>query len=85
MPAFDFFVEPSKEHEANLLTLDSGQARRELGWKPQWGIETALEKTLEWYVTHRDFGELLTSEHIREHMAERSLSNAAARVPERAP
>ena len=46
LPAFDFVVEPSKEHEANLLTLDSGQARRELGWKPQWGIETALEKTL---------------------------------------
>ena len=85
LPAFDFVVEPSKEHEANLLTLDSGQARRELGWKPQWGIETALEKTLEWYMTHRDFGELLTGEHIREHMAERSLSNAAARVPERAP
>ena len=85
LPAFDFFVEPSKEHEANLLTLDSGQARRELGWKPQWGIETALEKTLEWYVTHRDFGELLTGEQIREHMAERSLSNATVRVPERAP
>ena len=58
------------------------QARRELGWKPQWGIKTALEKTLEWYMTHRDFGELLTDEHIREHMAERSLSDATARVPE---
>jgi CDP-glucose 4,6-dehydratase len=44
LPAFHFFVEPSKEHEANLLTLDSEQARRELGWRPLWGIETALKR-----------------------------------------
>jgi CDP-glucose 4,6-dehydratase len=70
LPAFDFFVEPSKEHEANLLTLDSAQARLELGWSPRWAIETALEKTLEWYATHRASGELLTDKQIREHMME---------------
>jgi CDP-glucose 4,6-dehydratase len=69
LPPFDFFVEPSKEHEANLLTLDSGQARRELGWSPRWPIETALEKTLEWYACHRASGELLTDRQIREHMS----------------
>ena len=68
MPAFEFFVEPSREHEANLLTLDSTQARRELGWSPRWEIETALEKTLEWYASHRASGELLTDRQIREHM-----------------
>jgi CDP-glucose 4,6-dehydratase len=69
LPAFDFFVEPSREHEANLLTLDSAQARRELGWSPRWAIETSLEKTLEWYASHRASGELLTDKQIREHMA----------------
>jgi CDP-glucose 4,6-dehydratase len=73
LPAFDFFVEPSKEHEANLLTLDSEQARRELGWRPRWGIETALEKTLEWYAAHRASGALLTDRQIREHMTERPV------------
>jgi CDP-glucose 4,6-dehydratase len=50
--------------------LDSAQARRELGWSPRWAIETALEKTLEWYATHRASGELLTDKQIREHMME---------------
>jgi CDP-glucose 4,6-dehydratase len=70
LPAFEFFVEPSNEHEANLLTLDSEQARRELGWSPRWTIEPALEKTIEWYASHRASGELLTDKQIREHMVE---------------
>jgi CDP-glucose 4,6-dehydratase len=70
LPAFDFIVEPSSEHEANFLTLDSGQAQRELGWTPRWQIETALEKTLEWYAAHRDSGELLTNKQIREYVTE---------------
>ena len=44
LPAFDFFVEPSSEHEANVLTLDFAQARRELGWSPRWTIKPALER-----------------------------------------
>jgi CDP-glucose 4,6-dehydratase len=68
LPAFDFIVEPSREHEAKLLTLDSRQARRELDWTPRWGTETALEKTLFWYETHRVSGELLTDAQIQEHM-----------------
>jgi CDP-glucose 4,6-dehydratase len=76
LPGFDFFVEPSKEHEANLLTLDSEQARRELGWRPCWGIETALEKTLEWYRRHRESGALLTDSQIREYMSERPVRSA---------
>jgi CDP-glucose 4,6-dehydratase len=76
LPAFDFIVEPSKEHEAKLLTLDSGQARRELGWRPRWGIETALEKTLDWYATHHDSGELLTDKQVQEYMAVSAAGNA---------
>ncbi len=84
LPAFDFVIEPSKEHEANLLTLDSEQARRELGWRPLWGIETTLEKTLEWYAAHRDSGELLTDRQIREHMTGRSMPNATLQPAQRA-
>ena len=35
-------------HEAKLLSLDNGKARRELGWAPKWSLETALERTAEW-------------------------------------
>jgi CDP-glucose 4,6-dehydratase len=70
LPAFNFRIEPSREHEASLLILDSEQARRELGWSPRWAIEAALGKTLDWYASHRESGELLTEKQIQEHMTE---------------
>jgi CDP-glucose 4,6-dehydratase len=39
----------SQPHEANTLKLDSSKARSFLGWRPRWNLETALDKTLEWY------------------------------------
>jgi CDP-glucose 4,6-dehydratase len=65
LPAFDFFVETSKQHEANLLVLDSEQAQQELRWRLQ-GIETTLEKTLEWYAAHRESGALLTDKRAHD-------------------
>lgn len=47
-------------HEAHDLKLDSSRARRILGWRPRWTVETALEKTVEW---HRFW---LAKEDIRE-------------------
>jgi CDP-glucose 4,6-dehydratase len=40
-------------HEAGILRLDSGLARRELGWKPRWNLEETLRQTTAWY---RAFG-----------------------------
>jgi CDP-glucose 4,6-dehydratase len=40
---------PSAGKEALLLTLDSTKARLELGWRPRWGLERGLAKTVEWY------------------------------------
>jgi CDP-glucose 4,6-dehydratase len=36
-------------HEAEILVLDSGMARRELGWAPRLSLATAVEWTAEWY------------------------------------
>lgn len=36
-------------HEAEVLTLDSGMAIRELGWAPRLSLATAIEWTAEWY------------------------------------
>jgi CDP-glucose 4,6-dehydratase len=36
-------------HEANLLLLDSGLARRQLGWSPHFGFDEAVQATADWY------------------------------------
>ena len=36
-------------HEAHTLTLDSTQAREQLGWQPKWNISNALHHTLDWH------------------------------------
>jgi len=36
-------------HEANLLMLSSDKAKSNLGWRPRWNFETALNKTVIWY------------------------------------
>lgn len=36
-------------HEANYLKLDTSKARNRLGWRPQWGLETALSKIVCWH------------------------------------
>lgn len=39
-------------HEAATLLLDSGKARRLLGWAPAWGLDDGLEATVAWYAAH---------------------------------
>ena len=36
-------------HEAELLQLDISKAKTKLGWRPYWDLETAVERTVEWY------------------------------------
>ena len=35
-------------HESNFLKLDSTKIKNTFNWKPLWGIEKAIEKTVEW-------------------------------------
>lgn len=41
-----------KPHEANLLVLDSSQARMLLGWKPRWSITQAVQAVVQWHIAH---------------------------------
>lgn len=36
-------------HEAHHLKLDCSRAKSELGWKPRWTIEQALDRIVEWH------------------------------------
>ena len=40
--------------EANFLKLDCSKIRSVFNWKPVWKIETAVEKSVEWYKIYRD-------------------------------
>jgi CDP-glucose 4,6-dehydratase len=54
-------------HEAHYLKLDCSKAKSELGWKPKWNLEYALDKVIEWslaYKTGKDVrGVCLTQIH----------------------
>lgn len=58
-------------HEAGLLKLDCTKASTELKWQPRWNLDTALRKTIDWYLTYRDEPERLknkTIEQLNEYM-----------------
>lgn len=40
--------EKDAPHEANFLKLDSTKIKNTFNWKPKWGINEAVEKTVEW-------------------------------------
>lgn len=42
-----------KPHEANLLVLDSAQARMMLGWRPRWTLEQSLQAVAKWHIAYK--------------------------------
>lgn len=49
-------------HEANFLKLDCSKLKKIFGWKPEWDIEVAVEKTVEFsaaYLNGRDVRECM--------------------------
>ena len=41
--------------------IDCAKIHRELGWKPQENFATGLEKTVDWYLHHRDWATDITA------------------------
>lgn len=41
--------EGEKPHEAELLHLQIDKAKRRLGWRPLWGYDTTVRRTIQWY------------------------------------
>lgn len=39
-------------HEASFLKLDCSKAKAVFGWEPRWNVETAIEKTVEWFAAY---------------------------------
>jgi CDP-glucose 4,6-dehydratase len=51
-----YLIEQKKDllHEANFLKLDNNKAINILGWKPCYGVEKAVEKTVAHYLIYDD-------------------------------
>jgi CDP-glucose 4,6-dehydratase len=45
-------------HEATLLKLNITKAKEQLGWEPKWGLDTAIEKTVSWYKSYYNGGDI---------------------------
>lgn len=56
-------------HEAGLLILDNTKAIQQLGWKPVWSTEKAIEKTIEWYKDFYKNKTLITHQQVNEYLA----------------
>jgi CDP-glucose 4,6-dehydratase len=52
-------------HEAELLMLDSAQARLKLGWRPVWGWARGVEMTVTWYRDYYEGGRVTTEDCLR--------------------
>lgn len=60
-------------HEANFLKLDCSKVKHVFGWKPRWGVEEAIGKTVEWskvYFAGEDVAKCM-DEQIEEFFKER--------------
>jgi dTDP-glucose 4,6-dehydratase len=49
--------------------IDSTKIRRELGWSPKENFETGIEKTVDWYLSHRSWSaEITAKKYSRERL-----------------
>ena len=46
-------------HEAHFLKLDCSKARQELGWRPSWSLERAIEAIVEWQAVFHKKGDIV--------------------------
>jgi len=58
----------SGPHETNLLFLDCSKARTQLGWRPVWNVETAVQLTATWYRRFQEMRTALSLEHLRQYI-----------------
>ena len=59
------FVADRPGHDRRYA-IDARKIERELGWRPAETFDTGIEKTVRWYLAHRDWVEHVTSGAYRE-------------------
>ena len=56
-------VEDRPGHDIRY-SLDSSKIRNELGWEPKHSFDSALQKTVEWYLKNESWWKPITNEQI---------------------
>jgi CDP-glucose 4,6-dehydratase len=57
-------------HETQLLSLDSSKARKELGWRSVWSLDTSLRATADWYRRYLQKGDVESRSQLRQFVAD---------------
>jgi dTDP-glucose 4,6-dehydratase len=66
------FVADRPGHDRRYA-IDCSKIQRELGWAPRESFETGLAKTVDWYLTHRDWCDDITARrYARERLGTRT-------------
>ena len=60
------FVEDRKGHDLRYA-IDPAKIERELGWRPRVSFEEGIRRTVDWYLSHRDWWEPILSGEYREY------------------
>ncbi|MFL6760254.1 MAG: CDP-glucose 4,6-dehydratase [Sphingomonas sp.] len=70
--------EGAQPHEAALLRLECSKARGELGWRPRFRLQDALDKVVEWHKLVANGGDAraISLAQIDDYMARGSVSRA---------
>lgn len=55
-------------HEANFLKLDCSKLKQTFGWRPKWGADEMLQRTVDWVRVYGEGGDV--AEVIRRQVAE---------------
>ena len=77
-PALAIEAEPGAHpHEAAVLRLDAGKARRLLGWSPVWTADESIARTAQWYRQFQEDGTLRTDADLDAFIAAARERNAA--------
>ncbi|PLX02079.1 MAG: CDP-glucose 4,6-dehydratase [Marinilabiliales bacterium] len=71
----EFSKDPNDQHEAHLLMLECSKANKLLKWKPVWGIDRTLEKTIGWYRDYYNSGKVETEKDIADYVKDAFKSN----------
>ena len=68
-PAVNFQVTCNPQpHEANMLHLDSAKARHQLGWRPVWSLNEALNAAAEWYRAQAEGGAIISEQQLQTYL-----------------
>lgn len=59
------FVKDRPGHDRRYA-IDAGKLERELGWRPAETFESGIRKTVEWYLSHQDWVQNITSGQYRQ-------------------